>query len=129
MRKIIIAFIFIVIIALGFLFGYSLEIPYTFTEYIAVAILAFLDSIFGGIASNMQDKFDLWVFVSGFFLNAIIAIFLVYLGQKLNVDIYLAAVIVFSSRLFTNFSIIRRIFIEQIKNRKAKNAKKQMSEK
>lgn len=129
MRKIIIAFIFIVVIALGFLFGYSLEIPYTFTEYIAVAILAFLDSIFGGIASNMQDKFDLWVFVSGFFLNAIIAIFLVYLGQKLNVDIYLAAVIVFSSRLFTNFSIIRRIFIEQIKNRKAKNAKKQMSEK
>ena len=125
MKNIIIAFIFIVIIALGFLFGYSLEIPYTFTEYIAVAILAFLDSIFGGIASNMQNKFDIYVFISGFFLNAIIAMFLVYLGQKLNVDIYLAAVIVFSTRLFTNLSIIRVIAIEQIRNRK--KSKKQMS--
>ena len=125
MKNIIIVFIFIVIIALGFLFGYSLEIPYTFTEYIAVAILAFLDSIFGGIASNMQNKFDIYVFISGFFLNAIIAMFLVYLGQKLNVDIYLAAVIVFSTRLFTNFSIIRRIFIEQVRN--GKKEKKQMS--
>ena len=125
MKKIIIAFIFIVVIALGFLFGYSLEIPYTFTEYIAVAILAFLDSIFGGVASNMQNKFDFTVFISGFFLNAIIAMFLVYLGQKLNVDIYLAAVIVFSTRLFTNFSIIRRIFIEQVRTKKKE--KKQMS--
>ena len=125
MKRIIIAFILIVVIALGFLFGYSLEIPYTFTEYIAVAILAFLDSIFGGVASNMQNKFDFVIFISGFFLNAIIAMFLVYLGQKLNVDIYLAAVIVFSSRLFTNFSIIRRIFIEQVRSRKKE--KKQMS--
>lgn len=127
MKKIIVIFILIVVIALGFLFGYSLEIPYTFTEYIAVAILAFLDSIFGGIASNMQNKFDIYIFISGFFLNAIIAMFLVYLGQKLNVDIYLAAVIVFSTRLFTNFSIIRRIFIEQIRNRKTSKSKKQMS--
>lgn len=125
MKNIIVAFIFIVIIALGFLFGYSLEIPYTFTEYIAVAILAFLDSIFGGIASNMQNKFDIYVFISGFFLNALIAMFLVYLGQKLNVDIYLAAVIVFSTRLFTNLSIIRVMAIEQIRNRK--KSKKQMS--
>lgn len=127
MKKIIIAFILIVVIALGFLFGYSLEIPYAFTEYIAVAILAFLDSIFGGISSNMQNKFDFTIFISGFFLNAIIAMFLVYLGQKLNVDIYLAAVIVFSTRLFTNFSVIRRIFIDQIRAKKEKENKKQMS--
>lgn len=127
MKKIIVIFILILIVALGFLFGYSLEIPYAFTEYIAVAILAFLDSIFGGIASNMQNKFDIHIFISGFFLNAIIAMFLVYLGQKLNVDIYLAAVIVFSTRLFTNFSIIRRIFIEQLKTRKENKKKKQMS--
>jgi len=116
MRKPIIISIFIIVVALGFLFGYNLEIPYTFTEYIAVAILAFLDSLFGGIASNMQNKFKMSVFVSGFFLNAIIAMFLVYLGQKLNVDIYLAAVIVFTTRLFTNLSIMRRLVIENIEN-------------
>ena len=81
MKKIVVAFIFVVVVALGFLSGYSFEIPYSFTEYIAVAILAFLDSIFGGISANMQDKFDIKIFISGFFLNAIIAMFLVYLGQ------------------------------------------------
>ena len=121
MRKPIITSIFIIVIVLGFLFGYNLEIPYTFTEYIAVAILAFLDSLFGGIASNMQNKFNMAIFVSGFFLNAIIAMFLVYLGQKLNVDIYLAAVIVFTTRLFTNLSIIRRIVIENIENNRKCN--------
>lgn len=129
MKKIIIAFIFIVVVALGFIFGSNLEIPYTFTEYIAVAILAFLDSIFGGIASNMQSRFNISVFISGFFLNAIVAMFLVYLGQKLNVDIYLAAVIVFSSRLFTNFSIIRRILIENIEKRRIERKQKEMSQK
>lgn len=125
MKKTIIISIFIIVILLGFLFGYNLEIPYTFTEYIAVAILAFLDSLFGGIASNMQNKFNMPIFVSGFFLNAIIAMFLVYLGQKLNVDIYLAAVIVFTTRLFTNLSIMRRIAIENIENNR-KHKKEQI---
>ena len=123
MKKIVIAFIFIVVVALGFLSGYSFEIPYTFTEYIAVAILAFLDSIFGGISSNMQSKFDFTIFITGFFFNALIAMFLVYLGQKLNVDIYLAAVIVFSGRIFTNFSVIRRIAIDNIRKRKSESKK------
>ena len=129
MKKPIIISIFVIVIVLGFVFGYSLEIPYTFTEYIAVAILAFLDSLFGGIASNMQNKFEMAIFVSGFFLNAIIAIFLVYLGQKLNVDIYLAAVIVFSTRLFTNFSIIRRLVIESLENKRKIKKQKEMSQK
>ena len=102
------------------------EIKDMASEDIAVAILAFLDSIFGGIASNMQDKFDFTIFITGFFFNALIAMFLVYLGQKLNVDIYLVAVIVFSSRIFTNFSIIRRIFIERVRT---KNKTKKISEK
>ena len=75
----------------------------------------------------MQTKFSMVIFISGFFLNALIAMFLVYLGQKLNVDIYLAAVIVFTTRLFTNLSIIRRIVIENMEKKrlKRKNANSQ----
>ncbi|MBR6688979.1 MAG: small basic family protein [Clostridia bacterium] len=121
MKKPIITSIFVIVIVLGFIFGSNLEIPYKYTAYIAVAILAFLDSLFGGIVSNMKNEFNMTVFVSGFFVNAVIAIFLVYLGQKLNVDIYLAAVIVFTTRLFTNLSIIRRLIIENIEeNKKSK---------
>lgn len=114
-------------VALGFFLGSDLVVPYAFTEYIAVAILAFLDSLFGAAAASMQKKFDLPIFITGFFGNAIIAIFLVFLGQKLNVDIYLAAVIVFSTRLFNNFSIIRRMAVDDVskKRKKKKQEKKQ----
>ena len=122
MKKTIITLIFAIVIVFGFIFGSNLEIPYKYTAYIAVAILAFLDSLFGGIVSNMKNEFNMTVFVSGFFVNALIAIFLVYLGQKLNVDVYLAAVIVFTTRLFTNLSIIRRLIIENIEENK-KNKK------
>ena len=107
-------------VALGFFLGSDLVVPYAFTEYIAVAILAFLDSLFGAAAASMQKKFDLPIFITGFCGNAIIAVFLVFLGQKLNVDIYLAAVIVFSARLFNNFSIIRRMVVDDLSKRRKK---------
>lgn len=117
--------IVVILGVLGFILGSNIIIPYAFSTYIAVAILAFLDSLFGALAASIQKKFNFTIFITGFFGNAIIAIFLVYLGQKLNVDIYLAAVIVFSTRLFNNFSILRRGAIESIlanKNR-TKNKK------
>ena len=83
-------------------------IPYTYSRYLAIAIIAALDSIFGGISAVIKKNFDLKVFVTGFFGNAILSILLTLLGEKLNVDIYLAAIIVFVGRMFTNLSIIRR---------------------
>ena len=88
-------------------------IPYTYSTFLAIAVVAALDSVFGGITSVLKKNFDLTIFISGFFGNAILSILLTYLGQKLNVDIYLAAVIVFVGRIFTNMSIIRRYYIDK----------------
>ena len=63
-------------------------IPYTYSGYLAIAIIAALDSVFGGISSAVKGNFDIKIFISGFFGNAILSIALTYLGQKLNVDIY-----------------------------------------
>ena len=93
-------------------------ISYTYSGYLAIAIIAALDSVFGGIASTVKGKFDMLIFVSGFFGNAILSILLTYLGQKLNVDIYLAAIVVFVGRMFTNLAIIRRHYIDKWANRK-----------
>ena len=106
----------ILFVIVGIITGMNVEIPYSYSQYIAVAILACLDSVFGAFAANIEKKFRMNVFLSGFFGNAIIAMLLVFIGIKLNVDIYLAAVIVFSGRLLNNFSIIRRDFIENIDN-------------
>lgn len=110
-------------IILGCLLGVVLGlnapiIPYTYSGYLAIAIIAALDSVCGGVVSVLRKNFDMKIFVSGFFVNAIIAILLTYLGQKLNVDIYLAAIIVFVGRMFTNLAFIRRIYIERWSNRK-----------
>lgn len=99
---------------LGVIFGMNAPIiPYTYSGYLAIAIVASLDSIFGGITAVLNKKFDLKIFVSGFFGNAILSILLTFLGQKLNVDIYLAAIVVFVGRMFTNLAIIRRYYIDK----------------
>ena len=88
-------------------------ISYTYSSYLAIAVIAALDSVFGGIASVVNKKFDMKIFISGFFGNAILAILLTVLGEKLNIDIYLAAIVVFVGRMFTNLAIIRRYYIDK----------------
>ena len=99
---------------LGVILGLNAPIiSYTYSSYLAIAIIAALDSVFGGIASVMKKNFDLTIFISGFFGNAILAILLTILGQKLNVDIYLAAIVVFVWRMFMNLGTIRRYYVEK----------------
>ena len=113
---------------LGVIFGINAPIiPYTYSGYLAIAIVAALDSVFGGITSVLNKKFDMKIFVSGFFGNAILSILLTYLGQKLNVDIYLAAIVVFVGRMFTNLAIIRRYYIDKLTKRSKKQAKEENS--
>lgn len=109
--------IFIVILVscmLGMIVGMNAPIiSYTYSNYLAIAIIAALDSVFGGIASVINKRFDIKIFISGFFGNAILAILLTVLGEKLNLDIYLAAIVVFVWRMFMNLGIIRRYYVEK----------------
>lgn len=104
----------------GILTGLNIVVPYSYSQYIAVAILACLDSVFGALFANIEKKFKLNIFLSGFVCNALVAIFLVYIGSKLNVDIYLAVVIVFTGRLLNNLTGIRRDFIGKISDKEMK---------
>ena len=99
---------------LGAILGMNAPIiSYTYSTYLAIAVIAALDSVFGGISSVLKKNFDLKIFLSGFFVNSILSILLTYLGQKLNVDIYLATIFVFISRMFNNLTIIRRYYVEK----------------
>ena len=101
-------------IIIGAIIGVNIPtIPYTYSGYLAIAIIAALDSVFGAITSSLKKNFDMNKFVSGFFVNAILAMALTYLGQKLNIDIYLAAVVVFVGRMFNNLGTIRRYYLEK----------------
>lgn len=120
--------ILLIFMICGILTGLNVTIPYSYSSYIAVAILACLDSVFGALLASIEKKFKMNTFLSGFFGNAVIAIFLVYLGERLNVELYLAAVIVFGGRLLNNFSSIRRDTLDNI-DKKGKDIKEEITNK
>ena len=103
-------------ITIGVLIGYFIPISISggFTIYLSVAILAAIDSLFGGIRANLEERFDSVVFISGFFGNSILAFGLAYIGDQLGVPLYYAAIFVFGTRLFQNFSIIRRYMFNRM---------------
>ncbi len=115
---------------LGAVVGFNSPIvSYTYSNYLAIAIIAALDSVFGGVVATIKKNFDLKIFLTGFFGNAILSILLTILGEKLNVDIYLAAIIVFVGRMFTNLAIIRRYYLEKWSNMVENRRKKKQEQK
>ena len=94
----------------GILLGvlYPLRISTAMTLYAGIGLLAALDSGVGGYRARLQGEFRTGIFLSGILGNAAIAVFLTWLGQKMGIPIYLAAVVVFGTRLFQNFGEIRR---------------------
>lgn len=106
---------------LGVLLGIvTPTIPYVYARYMAVAIMAAFDSVVGAISGMLQEKFNMKIFVTGFFTNAFIAIVFTMFGESLDVDIFLAAIVVFVSRIFTNLSHIRRMIISNMEAKKSK---------
>ncbi|HNR05651.1 MAG TPA: small basic family protein [Bacillota bacterium] len=94
-----------------------ITIPIQYSSYMSVAILAALDSVFGGIRSSIEKTFNIEIFMSGFFGNAVLAAILTYIGDQLGVPIYYAAIFAFGVRLFQNFAIIRRYVLMEHKKK------------
>lgn len=95
----------------------NINIPDKFSPYMSVAILACLDSVFGALRAGLSKNFKPDIFISGFFGNALLAAALAYLGDKLGIPMYIAAVIVFGGRIFDNFAVIRRFVLEKLKSK------------
>ncbi|MEG1857190.1 MAG: small basic family protein [Pseudoflavonifractor sp.] len=95
---------------IGLLIGCLLpwHVPVEWSLYVATGLLAALDTALGGMNARLRKNFNLSIFLSGFFGNALIAVFLAWLGDKLGLPLYLAAVVVFGTRMFQNFAEIRR---------------------
>lgn len=97
----------------------NIQIPTSYASYMSIAVLAALDSVFGGIRASLEDKFETDIFISGFFGNAFLAVGLAYIGDRLDVPIYLAAIFAFGMRLFQNFAALRRHFLVYLQNKSA----------
>lgn len=98
-------------IAIGALTPFHIDV--NFARYTAIGILGILDSMLGALRADLQQKFEQTIFISGLIFNLIIAIGITYLGDKLSLDLYLAAIVVFTIRIFSNLGTIRYSLLER----------------
>jgi small basic protein len=89
----------------------NVNVSYELSRYSAVAILAAFDSVIGAIRAELDGVYDNRIFVSGFLVNATIAVLLTFIGDRLGLDLYLVALITFGLRIFNNVALIRRHFL------------------
>lgn len=110
----------VIALALGLILGFALDVTYPteYSFYITMALLAAMDSVIGAIRSSMENKYDTTIFVSGFVTNAALAGLLTFVGDKLGIPLYYAAIFVFGGRLFNNLAAIRRIIIQRYRDKK-----------
>ncbi len=108
-------------LVVGILAGmvFSLSIPSDYARYTALAILAALDSILGAVRSEMEGTYDNEIFASGLVSNMLLAGLLTFLGDRLGVDLSIAAIVAFGVRLFNNVAIIRRYLLVRSKGIRA----------
>ena len=88
-------------------------IPPSYSVYVATAILAALDSVLGGLTAILNKNFNIKIFITGLFGNAVLAALI----------IFLAVVVVFGTRFFQNFAAIRRFLIYKYESKKAESNK------
>ena len=115
----------VVALAVGFLVVYLFAppLPARTADFVSLAILAGFDAVIGGVRARLEQQFDAAIFVSGFFANMVLAVLLAYLGDKLNVDLYLAVVLALGIRMFTNLGRIRgRIVTLRMQARQARSS-------
>lgn len=98
-------------VAVGFLL--DLRVPQEYSSYLSIALLAGLDTIFGGVRSYLERMFNVRIFMSGFFFNTLFAAGLAFIGAFLGIDLYMAAIVAFGVRLFNNLAVIRRIILSK----------------
>lgn len=100
-------------LVLGVLLGLILkvDVSFEFTRYSAVAIVAALDSVLGAVRAELDGVYDNRIFITGFVTNALVAVLLTFMGDRLGLDLYLVALITFGPRIFNNVALIRRHFL------------------
>ena len=111
-------YIVIVSVLLGLVIGYSspLVIPVASSKIFSVALVAALDAAFGGLRAVVSERFDKRVFVTGFFSNTLLAAALVFIGDRLGIDLYYVALLAFGFRMFKNLAMLRRYLLRDYRS-------------
>jgi small basic protein len=92
----------------GYKMPYGFLIALIAEMALLLTCLAALDSVLGAVKAWLNGNFENKVFISGLLVNSLAAGALTYLGDKLGVELYFAAIVAFGVRIFDNLAVIRR---------------------
>ena len=98
----------------GILLGlvFQVNVSFELARYTAVGIIAALDSVLGAVRAELEGQFSERIFITGFITNALVAVLLTFVGDRLGLDLYLVALIRFGFGIFQNVALIRRHFVD-----------------
>lgn len=95
--------------------------PFSFplikSNYLAITALSAIDFIFTGFSTKINNHFNTTLFIIEFLLTTMVAIGLIYLGDIMNTDLFIAITIVFSARIFYNLSRLNHKLFFQKNNK------------
>ena len=114
--------IVVVGLAMGVLIGLSFPnvLPASFASYLSIALLAALDSAFGGMRASLEGRFVPVTFVTGLVSNSVLAALLTYVGDKMGVPLFDASLFAFGFRIFQNLGAIRHDLVDRWMKSRAK---------
>lgn len=98
-------------LAVGMAIGLLIEVdlPAVYARHLTLVVLVALDSALGGLRSALEHQFKDKLLVTGFLWNAVLAMGLALLGDRLGANLYLAVVVALGLRLFRTGAALRRL--------------------
>jgi small basic protein len=87
------------------------SLPIGLAPYLPVVVVAALDVVLEGIRERLEGAYHEGELLVGFLANSLLAVFVVWLGDRLGAsDLTIGVIIVFGVRMFQSLTAIRRFF-------------------
>jgi small basic protein len=106
----------LIALVLGIMAGLLLRptLPAGLAPYLPVVVVAALDVVLEGIRERLEGAYHEGELLVGFLANALLAAFVVWLGDRLGApDLTVGVIIVFGIRMFQSLAAIRRYFFRE----------------
>ncbi len=88
-------------------------VPVAYAKIFAVALIAAFSSLLGGVSAALGGVFVENVFVGDFFVNVFVAVFIVYVGSLLGLDLYYVALLGYGLKIFDRLSALWRVWMDK----------------
>jgi small basic protein len=89
-------------------------LPTGLAPYLPVVVVAALDVVLEGVRDRLEGGYHEGELLVGFLANSALAVFVVWLGDRLGApDLTIGVIIVFGVRMFQHLTAIRRFLFRQ----------------